>query len=755
MNLSDDFQLKLFKFIQKLAEKSNHSYCIVDSDFRILTCNQPFEELTGYPKDKLLDTHYLTLIEDKKSSQYLSKIAKRIHEGKMSRAHVVHRRKKQAPFYAEIDVAPFENHDGEIEFILFFVRDITSMQLQNFMARIEQEISHAIQQEKTLNQKLEIICNGIDSMFYQHSLTSIAMKDESSIRLVQSSIIEDEEKVVKLIRPKEVQFYNQVIQQDDIIIYEYISSLPLYRKLLEYAIEQKLHCCVLIPIKRQDGENIGVINIMFSELYINEKVYFKFFEKLVDLITLAYTYEMKQREVHQLAYYDSYIGIRNRQGFIKKMKKKIDMTKGGYIQLIEAGEFSKIVELYGRDMGENVLKQICDRIFRTYSEQSMFMGRFSSSALILYVADGEDLPEILPQYIEQIVEQPFVVANKSFYISLKSGVAKIEEARVLPQVPERLFTAPIRPLSEQLVENVLDYSYTDDTPAFLEEAIRFSERALTTAKDYSGTYTNFYVRRDDEDLERELNVLNELIESIEKQDFQLYLQPKVELHRGRIYGFEALARWRSQKLGFISPAEFIPIAEKAGLIRKIDLIIIEKILKWMQQRQYEGKKIMPVAVNISPVHFYHPDFICTLKGLVDKYYADPNFILIEVTEGIGLVEVERAVQIINRLNALGFSTSVDDFGMGYSSLSYLQKLRFSEIKIDRVFISNIDEITSLAIVKAILMMAKNLGVTTVAEGVETLEQQQVLKELGVEVVQGFLHYKPAPLEEIRKLLDEN
>ena len=170
--------------------------------------------------------------------------------------------------------------------------------------------------------------------------------------------------------------------------------------------------------------------------------------------------------------------------------------------------------------------------------------------------------------------------------------------------------------------------------------------------------------------------------------------------------------------------------------------IIEQVLIWFQKRQYEGKRIVPVSVNISPEHFYHPRFVNELEYLIKKYYADSNYIIIEITENLGLVDVEKAQKIIKELFVRGFKTSVDDFGIGYSSLSYLQKLMFTELKIDSSFTSRIQEAGTYAIVQSIIQIAYDLEIDVVAEGVETEEQAEILQQLGCQCVQGFLFYKP-------------
>ena len=250
--------------------------------------------------------------------------------------------------------------------------------------------------------------------------------------------------------------------------------------------------------------------------------------------------------------------------------------------------------------------------------------------------------------------------------------------------------------------------------------------------------------------ENEICIVNHLKEAINNKEIQVYFQPKVELRRGRIGNMEALARWISPHLGFMSPADFIPIAEKAGLIREIDLLIIEQVLAWLQRRQYDGKRIVPVSINISPDHFYHPQFITRLRELMQQYYADPNYLIIEVTENIGLVDMERAKDILWELKLRGFKTSVDDFGIGFSSLSYLQKFAFSELKIDRSFTSKIQETGTYMIIQSIIQIAKNLEIDVVAEGVETEQQVQLLKELGCEIAQGYFYYKPMSLDDIEE-----
>lgn len=232
------------------------------------------------------------------------------------------------------------------------------------------------------------------------------------------------------------------------------------------------------------------------------------------------------------------------------------------------------------------------------------------------------------------------------------------------------------------------------------------------------------------------------------------LQPKVDLQTGEIQSIEALARWISPKLGFVPPAIFIPVAESAGKVREIDIQILEIALSWLAERKRLGKKLVKVAVNISPNHFYYENFVQDTLELVQKYDIEPRYIILEVTENIGLVDFQTAFSIIQELKEYGFKTSVDDFGTGFSSLSYLQRLPFTELKIDRSFINDIKDAATLAIVRSIIQLALNLGMTSVAEGIENKEQVEILRALGCTVGQGYFYYKPMTIEQLNAILDK-
>jgi EAL domain-containing protein (putative c-di-GMP-specific phosphodiesterase class I) len=203
----------------------------------------------------------------------------------------------------------------------------------------------------------------------------------------------------------------------------------------------------------------------------------------------------------------------------------------------------------------------------------------------------------------------------------------------------------------------------------------------------------------------------------------------------------------------VPPNVFIPAAENSGKIIELEKGVLTKVMKWLEQRAKSGMDLYQVAVNISVNHFFDPSFVSMLKNLAKKHKVDPKFLQLELTESIGLVDFASAKEIFAALSKAGFTVSVDDFGVGFSSLSYLSQLQVSELKIDRSFISSLDEADTIAVVMTIIQLANNLNLSTVAEGIEEEHHIEILLQLGCKIGQGFYYYKPMPFEKIDELLE--
>jgi EAL domain-containing protein (putative c-di-GMP-specific phosphodiesterase class I) len=236
--------------------------------------------------------------------------------------------------------------------------------------------------------------------------------------------------------------------------------------------------------------------------------------------------------------------------------------------------------------------------------------------------------------------------------------------------------------------------------------------------------------------------------SIERQELRLYYQPVVDAHGGTL-GAEALVRWLHPVRGLVSPATFIPLAEQTGLILPIGQWVLETACAQLQQwARIPYKAARTIAVNISAKQFQHPNFVNSILALIETTGINPRRLKLELTESLLVQEVEEAITRMELLRARGLKFSLDDFGTGYSSLSYLKRLPLDQLKIDQSFVRDLlTDPNDVAIVRTILALANSLGLSVVAEGVETVEQEDILIANGCRQFQGYLYSRPVPIEQ--------
>lgn len=262
----------------------------------------------------------------------------------------------------------------------------------------------------------------------------------------------------------------------------------------------------------------------------------------------------------------------------------------------------------------------------------------------------------------------------------------------------------------------------------------------------------------DEDMRRrimrEKQVENDIVSGLENEELVLYVQPKINMRTGRIVGGEALVRWIHPEKGMISPGEFMPVLEKNGFIINVDEFIWKKVFAYLGRLKAENREMVPISVNVSRVHAYDQNMCDTLMRLREEYDIPASFVPLELTESAFLADEQGMYTRMKLLREQGFSVSMDDFGSGYSTINMLKTQPMDEIKIDRELIMDLDNPKSKVIIGHTVDMLKDLDASIIFEGVETEEQKEFLLQCGCENAQGFLFYRPMPLEEFDALLQK-
>jgi diguanylate cyclase (GGDEF)-like protein len=428
-----------------------------------------------------------------------------------------------------------------------------------------------------------------------------------------------------------------------------------------------------------------------------------------------------EREISRLARFDSLTGLPNRammrQTLDEALRNAAHRQKGCALFMIDLDRFKNVNDTLGHPIGDALLREVADRLKSVMGNHGQ-IGRLGGDEFQAVLPGAVDigLLESLARTLIEQVSRPYNIEGNKVTIGASVGIA---------------IGDPGRASADALVRN--------------------ADLALYAAKGAGrGKHRLYEPSMHSEAAERQI-LENDLRQAVERGELAVHYQPVVRAAGEDVSGFEALVRWQHPTRGAISPAKFIPLAEEAGLIGTIG----EWVLRTALEEASHWPDHVRVAVNLSPLQFNDPN----VTAMVGKHLAETNVraerLELEITEGVFLAEGDSTDDTFAKLKALGVRLALDDFGTGYSSLGYLKKAPFDKIKIDQSFVRGAASTTSTnrnaAIIRAIVTLAETLGMDTCAEGVETHDDLELIRELGVSMVQGYIFGRPAPAETAREL----
>ncbi|WP_291647898.1 EAL domain-containing protein [Clostridium sp.] len=475
---------------------------------------------------------------------------------------------------------------------------------------------------------------------------------------------------------------------------------------------------------------VKMTNILGKDIWISVKGQARKSNKGKFLGFEGYVHNItKEKEAHlkleYISYYDELTGLNNRKQFKNIIEKELEnhivSESRGALIIIDIDNFKFINDSYGHKCGDIFLEKFSEDLKKIFNDDQLLC-RFGGDEFLIFISSISYLNEINSKVrkIMDILKNPYDINDHKIYSSTSIGVA------VFP----------------------------DDGEDF-EVLLKNADAAMYIAKSNGKNQWQMFNNNISREINRIYSIQRGLRTALDNNEMFVVFQPKVRLTDDEVNGFEALLRWKSSEIGFVSPGEFIPVAENTRLIIPMGKFVLREVFAKVKYLISEGYDNFKIAVNLSEIQLRDGNLLEYFNSLIDEFNVSPRYIEVEITESMIMKSVDKNIECLLQIKELGASIALDDFGTGYSSLNHLTKLPIDVLKIDRSFVIDMSENDkSRYIVENIIQLSHKLGMTVVAEGVEEKEQVDYLRSIECDTVQGFYYSKPEYFENIISMLSK-
>jgi diguanylate cyclase (GGDEF)-like protein len=438
--------------------------------------------------------------------------------------------------------------------------------------------------------------------------------------------------------------------------------------------------------------------------------------------TLAAGLANAREELQFLALHDRLTRLPNRALLADRLEQEIQKAQREQsrftVLCMDVDGFRQINDGYGISAGDKLLVELAARM-RDSLRASDTIARPGGDEFVV-LADAKEASEAvqLAEKLLEVVRKPLIIDGHEIRVSMSIGIAVYDGREPLPG-----------------------------------DVLRNANAAMHHAMALGHDGYVFFESSMSDDAQQQLQLVQDLRRAEERGELVLHYQPKYSTEDGRMIGAEALLRWQHPARGLVPPGDFIPLAEKTGIIFQIGRWVLDEACRQMRMWQDAGHRNWTISVNLSAMQFNHPDLIDLVRRSLERYRLQARYLTLEITETTAMHDANTSLAILQQLHHMGVRISIDDFGTGYSSLLYLKRLPASELKIDRGFVRDLTHDTEdAAIIAAIVALGHALDLKIVAEGVETREQQEFLTKLGCSCLQGYLLGRPMPAEQFERAM---
>lgn len=717
-----------------IVESTNEWIWETDPDGIMIYNNPAVERILGYAPAEILGRNAMSMLDHGEAADYATALLGR-REDRAPWHGVVRRwlHRDGTLRWLESNGMPIYDEDGRLAGFRGTDRDITERMVQQEklmrLSRIREltgEVNAAVTRHRDRNSLLAEICRiSVEVGSLGAAWTGVMDDVRTAIHPIAWHGIDDDfigRMPVPLDGESEsTHFAVLAATSGNPVVENHLPTSAIDAKWKEKALARGFQSGIGLPLKT-GGSTMGALVLLSAEDHFFTPEEQRLFVDLAGDVSFAIDGIEKQEQLDYLSYYDTLTGLPNRTLFLDRLGQVLSESRRTQLRAalayLDIERMRVVNDSLGRSAGDAVLREVGDRLRRTFKHNAMSRIAMDRFAVVFPgLSNPIDAGRMVTETMHAIFSESFRIGDKELRVGAKIGVS------LFPDDGEE---------TEELLQN--------------------AETALKTAKFQQDTVL-FYTRSLNADVAERLKLETELRRAIEENQFVLHFQPKVNLDSERIEGLEALIRWQHPIHGLVPPTKFISLLEETGLILEVGRWALRSAASKYASWQDRGLAAPKIAVNVSAIQLRQDSFVEDIAAVVSSRNPGACGIDLEITESMVMRDLDRSVDILQKLRALGIRIAIDDFGTGHSSLSYLARLPLDFLKIDRSFVARIPESKNdIAIVLAIVSLARSLELQVVAEGVETQAQVRLLEQLGCDQAQGYFFSKPRPAEEIEGLL---
>ena len=715
----ENYKNDILHILSNTIDNSGSAVAITDNRNKIVYINRAYTALFGYTKAETLGKFPASIFGPEGKS-FLSASRKSLSSGKPYSGEGLAYCKNSKRLWVCARVSPLLDQTGERKFTANIFTDITDLKL---CETLQGKTLEGLAYDLPTKQLLELLCLEIDRVMPELNV-GIMRLDNNRLTLMTEPT--NQLKQLENMRldvnatpaPAAEAAYPAMTTAEDDSLESEISE-----KIRTALADMDINPCIIAAIKNTAGRIIGIAFCRKNDSWGNEALH-RLAESLAFLCSVIMERDENRARMRMLTYYDPLTGLPNRNLLISSSPHFFTEEEfTGHrapiaVIYINIDQFSRINQLHSYEQGNDILRITANRLMNLKEKHDLVGRMFADQFVVISPHCNGEQAYKKAKYIQAELNRPINITDLELSLSTSIGI-----------------------------------SLCSNNDSYVDSLINDANNGLLQNKTKGPGQVNFFSPDLDSRVKINLAMETSLRKAINHERLTLYYQPQVYMNSGKIYGVEALCRWNDKKYGTVSPEQFIPLAEKSGLIEPLSVWVLREACRQLAQWRGKGLCVPSISINLSPPSFHDPTLPDRVLACLHQFGLNPSDMILELTERVLLDENPMTMTTIQRAHDLGLALSLDDFGTGYSSLSYLRSLPLSEIKLDKSFVRELHtKEVSRRLSELVMSLGQTLKLTVLAEGVENITQYRLLQQQNCHVAQGYLLSKPLPPQELEKWL---